>query len=383
MVFGQKKYILRWLIIIVSVVVLCLFLWSVLLFFEQLKNEEQTKMEIWVEAQTELINDSDPDAGINPVLFSVIEKNTTTPMILYSVTDQLYEAKNISRKNLTQKDLAALAKTFRQHYEPIEIYHDGELYEVVFYGNSSFITKAKYSPLAIILVILLFSAILYYFYSISKSNEQNKLWAGMAKETAHQIGTPLSSLVGWIEILKEEQVNPDYLLEMEKDVSRLKVITDRFSKIGSHPTLIKTDLTGALTETHTYLTKRLSKLIEFTMELPDKPIYVMLNTPLLSWTIENLIKNAADAMKGKGKITITLKEDSSSAVLWVSDTGKGIPKTQWKRIFKPGETTKRRGWGLGLSLAKRIVEEYHRGRIKVLRSEKRKGTTFEIRLRKL
>ncbi len=190
----------------------------------------------------------------------------------------------------------------------------------------------------------------------------------MAKETAHQIGTPLSSLVGWTEILKSENVNPEYITEMEKDISRLETITDRFSKIGSVPNLEQHDLVEETKATFYYLQKRTSKLINFQLNVPEKPIYVEMNPQLFSWTIENLVKNGIDAMKGKGKITISIEQNSKYAFLHITDTGKGLTKSEFKRIFTPGYTTKKRGWGLGLSLAKRIIEEYHNGKIRVLKS---------------
>lgn len=371
---------MRWFIIITSMILISVFLWNVTLFFNQLKKEERKKMETWVEAQTELIETDDPD----PILLSIIQKNTSTPMILYSIKDSLYEARNIGdEEELSQKEIQTLAKTYKRQYNPIKIKYHGELYQIVYYGNSSFINKTKYFPFIIILVILLFLGILYYFYMISKANEQNKLWAGIAKETAHQIGTPLSSLVGWTELLKLEEVNLSYISEIEKDIIRLKMITERFSKIGSVPTLKKENLVATTTATYDYLQHRSSKLIKFSFKTPNHPIMVKLNPQLLGWTIENLVKNAADAVRGEGEINLELTEDSKWAYLRISDTGKGIVKKDFNRIFKPGETSKKRGWGLGLSLAKRIVQEYHRGKIKVLKSTLGKGTTFEIKLRKI
>ncbi len=382
MAFSDKKNLLRWIIILTSIAFLGLFLWSITSFFNELKKEERKKMEIYVDALTELSKEDNPD-HFNTFSLAIIEKNTTTPMIMYSVKGEVYQAKNISdEEELSQEELKSLAETFSQQYDPIEVKSQGELFDIVYYGNSSFINKTKYFPLIIFAVILVFSGILYFFYTISKSNEQNKLWAGMAKETAHQIGTPLSSLVGWIEILKTEDVDPDYLMEMEKDIERFKTITDRFSKIGSIPTLEKADLVETATNSFEYLKNRSSKLINFSLEKPDDPIFVYLNKQLLNWTIENLVKNAIDAVRGKGKIKLTITADNKWAYLLISDTGKGISKRNYKRIFKPGETSKKRGWGLGLSLAKRIVEQYHNGRIKVLKSEIGKGTTFEIRIRK-
>lgn len=204
----------------------------------------------------------------------------------------------------------------------------------------------------------------------------------MAKETAHQIGTPLSSLIGWTEILKEEQVNPVYLSEIEKDVDRLQTITERFSKIGSAPTLKAQDIVEKTRNSFEYLKARSSKLIDFKLNLPQEKILVDLNEQLYSWTIENLVRNAIDAMKGKGELEISMNQDLKNVFIHVRDTGKGVAKGKFKQIFEPGYTTKKRGWGLGLSLAKRIIEKYHQGRIRVLRSELNKGTTIEIVLHK-
>src|SRR5690606_26032450 len=202
-------------------------------------------------------------------------------------------------------------------------------------------------------IIGLFVVIVYYFYDTSKANEQSKLWAGMAKETAHQIGTPLSSLVGWTEILKREKINPSYIVEIEKDVDRLRVITERFSKIGSIPEMKKTDIVEATKNAYDYLKSRSSTLIEFSIDLPENPVYVNLNDQLYSWTIENLVSNAIDAMRGKGKLQIELVRSGDWVRILVSDTGKGIPSNRFNKIFTPGYTSKKRGWGLGLSLVKR------------------------------
>lgn len=205
----------------------------------------------------------------------------------------------------------------------------------------------------------------------------------MAKETAHQIGTPLSSLIGWTEILKEEKVDKTYIAEIEKDVDRLRTITERFSKIGSSPILSRTELVEATKESYTYLKARSSNLVEFQIITPEPPIFVNLNSSLYSWTIENLVKNSIDAMRGKGKLLIEIKQDLNWVYVYVHDTGKGIPKSKYRTVFEPGYTSKKRGWGLGLSLAKRIIEQYHKGRIKVYQSEINKGTIFQISLRKI
>jgi two-component system, sporulation sensor kinase D len=240
------------------------------------------------------------------------------------------------------------------------------------------LNKLKYYPIALLLIIVLFGGLVYNFYRSTKMATQNKLWAGMAKETAHQIGTPLSSLIGWLEIMKADNVDETTISEIEKDINRLQTITDRFSKIGSEPALELKNIVEETEQSFDYLKSRFSKQVEFSFKGPKKPIMISINPILHSWTIENLVKNAIDAMKGRGQISVEIENEGSFVKIKVSDTGKGIPKNQFKRIFEPGFTTKKRGWGLGLSLTKRIVEEYHKGKIKVLHSEIGKGTTFQI-----
>lgn len=374
----RKKTFSRWGFIIASLLIISLILWNTYIFFNQLKENERAKMEIWAAAYNDLIQSK----TVGEMILPIIQSNTSTPMILYTEKEKAYTEKNIdSTKVNTLQKKQELVEKFKTEYEPIEIKNDDDLLATIYYGNSPLINKLKYYPAALILIIFLFILAVYLFYKTSKSAEQNRLWAGMAKETAHQIGTPLSSLVGWTEILKSENVNPEYILEMEKDISRLETITDRFSKIGSIPKLEQRDLVEETKATFYYLQKRTSKLIDFQLKIPENPIYVQMNSQLFSWTIENLVKNGIDAMKGKGKITIAIEKNSKYAKIHISDTGKGLNKSEFKKIFNPGHTTKKRGWGLGLSLAKRIVEEYHNGKIKVLKSVPNEGTTMEISLK--
>ncbi|MBT8377304.1 MAG: HAMP domain-containing histidine kinase, partial [Bacteroidia bacterium] len=295
-----------------------------------------------------------------------------------------YDVRNIDEEKAQDTVyLNKLIEKFKKENNPIEIRYQDKVLATLYYGNSPLLNKLKYYPLALLLIILLFAAVVYFFYRSSKNAEQNKLWTGMAKETAHQIGTPLSSLVGWTELLKSQNINPEYITEIEKDIDRLQTITERFSKIGSAPTLIKTDIVEATTQTFDYLKSRSSKLINFSITTPNHPIFVDLNKQLFSWTIENLVKNGIDAMKGKGDLRLELTETDKQVIIDITDTGKGIPKNLFTRIFDPGFTTKKRGWGLGLSLAKRIINDYHDGKIKVVSSEINKGTTFQIALNKL
>ncbi len=381
MVFSDQERYTRWFITISSIIIVALFLWNVFIFFNRIKQEERDKMEIWVSAYSQILQSSlDDEISVE---LKVIEKNTSTPMIIYSLREDTYDTRNIAPKDVdTKEEIEKLVASYQAQNTPIEVTDQGDLLSIIYYGNSELLTKLKYFPAGIVLVVILFLAMLYYFYTTSKTSEQNKLWAGMAKETAHQIGTPLSSLVGWTEILKSENVDKSYLQEMEKDINRLKTITERFSKIGSLPTLEETNIVEATQQSYAYLKARNSRLIDFTISLPSHPIMVKLNEQLYSWTIENLVKNAIDALRGKGKINLEITEDQKWVKICLSDNGKGIPKSNYKKIFTPGYTTKKRGWGLGLSLAKRIIEDYHNGKIRVLKSEANKGTTFEIKLLK-
>lgn len=378
---NEKNYF-RWAVLVFSVITVSVILWNTFVFFNDLKESERKKMEIWSDAYQELLQDDNLDVNIGILHVNVMTSNTTTPMILYSHNEKEYEIRNIPDEKVnTNAKIEALVKRFQSEYEPIDVIDEGEILSTIYYGNPPIINKLKYYPAAIMVIILFFSGLVYFFYRTQKTAEQNKLWAGMAKETAHQIGTPLSSLVGWTEILRSENVNPQYILEMEKDIDRLQTITDRFSKVGSKPNLERTDVVAETVKSFDYLKSRASKLVAFEIRLPDEPVYVSLNAQLYSWAIENLVKNAIDAMKGKGTVSVAIEKNTKSVKILVSDTGKGIPSKNFSKIFKPGFTTKTRGWGLGLSLTRRIIEDYHTGKIKVKSSEIDAGTTFQISLR--
>jgi signal transduction histidine kinase len=378
-----NRNITRAIVVVASFIIISLILWNTYVFFQHFKAEERTKMENWSYALKTLIESTD-DAEIE-VTSRIIESNTTTPMILVDPNDKINSIRNIDTLKVTssQQYLEQLKITYESENTPIPVVINDQLFNTIYYGNSPLLNKLKYYPLALLLIIFLFAAVAFFFYKSSKTADQNKLWTGMAKETAHQIGTPLSSLVGWTEILRSEQVNPSYLVEIEKDISRLQTITDRFSKIGSVPTLKKSDIVKETLESYDYLKARSSKLIDFEISVPDEAIMVNLNHQLYSWTIENLVKNAIDAMKGKGQLKLAITNDGKYVNIKVSDTGKGISKQNFNTIFQPGYTSKKRGWGLGLSLAKRIIEDYHNGKIKVLNSEINKGTTMQISLKQV
>jgi len=386
--FTNHRNLIRWIIVIISFVIISLILWNTYVFFQKFKIEEQTKMDIWATMMEE-INKNPLDENVNPVVDKVFTSEITNPMFVIK-DDQVLLSANIDEERLNNKNyIEKLISGFSEENIPIEIsYLDNDtndkiIFGTLYFGNSDVLNKLKYYPLALLLIIFLFSAVVFFFYRSSKTATENKLWSGMAKETAHQIGTPLSSLIGWAELLKTEHVNPDYIVEIEKDISRLQTITERFSKIGSIPKLEKTDIVKETLESYEYLKARSSKLIEFEIITPNREIYVNLNKQLYSWTIENLVKNAIDAMKGKGKITIEISQLESNVKINITDTGKGIPKNQSKAIFDPGYTSKKRGWGLGLSLARRIIEEFHNGKIKVLKSEIDKGTTMQVSLKSI
>ena len=369
----------RLLLFISSITIISLIIWNTFSFFKILKENELTKMEIWATAQKDIKKSDQLKLSFSETSLEVLESNNTTPMISYSPKEETYIHRNIPENKInTPKKRNRLIEQFTEEYEPIEVFYNNELLQTIYFGNSPLINKIKFYPIALIFIMLLFFFAIYFFFRTAKASEQNKLWAGMAKETAHQIGTPLSSLVGWAEILKSEDVNPDYILEIEKDIERLKTITDRFSKVGSVPTMVKTDVVKETKASFDYIQRRSSKLINFTIDIPDTPLMVNLNPQLYSWTIENIVKNGIDAMKGKGDIDISITTNLKSAFIRISDTGKGIPKKDFNKIFSPGFTSKRRGWGLGLSLAKRIIEGYHKGRIRVLKSSPTEGTTMEI-----
>ena len=381
--FSQNK-IRPWVFLSVFAIV-ALILWNTNILFQILKEEERTKMELWATAQQELIENSDLSRDYGILAFDVLQKIGVTPMIKVNTSGHIKDFKNIDwdvQRDPDSLKLYNLLSKLKLENAPIAIRYKDVVNQTLYYGDSELLKKLQYYPLALLLIMALFAAVLFFFFQTSKASEQNRLWAGMAKETAHQIGTPLSSLMGWITLLKEQNIAPASVDEMEKDVDRLTVITERFSKVGSLPELHNHDVAQATEEAILYLKKRSSQLILWTWDVPQNEIRIPINLPLYSWTLENLIKNGIDAMKGQGSLTIELVERKTEVVVRVSDTGQGIAPKNVKRIFNPGFTTKQRGWGLGLSLVRRIIVDYHQGSVAVLKTETGKGTTFEIRLKK-
>ena len=377
---NSNTNIIRWSIILGSFLIISSILWNTYIFFQNFKNEERIKMEIWSKAQIELIN-SDQEK-ISPLTLDILRNNTSTPMIKVN-NDGSIEHNNIENFNITDTTaVSKLVKRFSQENKPIEIKYNGETLSVLYYGNSTIINKLKYYPLALLLIVFLFGSVVYFFYKSSKTATLNKLWSGMAKETAHQIATPLSSIMGWIEILKNKNVDNNYIDEIQKDIKRLNTIADRFSKIGSVPLLEKKDVISETESTIEYMKTRSSNSVNFKLIKPKEKIITLLNSQLYSWTIENLLKNSIDSMKGSGDITIEINETNLLVDILITDTGSGIEKRLHKKIFDPGYTSKTRGWGLGLSLSKRIIEDYHKGSIVVVSSTIGKGTTIKIQLKR-
>ena len=373
--------LLKRITVLVSFIIVTLILWNTYTFFQKFKYEERVRMEILAEAQKELSN-ANLDSNIT-LPDKIITTNNSIPLILVDDKGEIIYANNLdSIKSLDPTFLKKQLAIMKTQNQPIEIIYDGENKQFIYYKNSDLLNKLTYYPLALILILVLFLAVIYFFYSSNKAAETNKLWTGMAKETAHQIGTPLSSLLGWIAILKMEKVDETYINEIEKDVHRLNTIANRFSKIGSKPALKKENIVAITKQAFDYLESRSSKQISFSFSSSDDEIYAKLNIELFGWVIENLIKNAIDAMLGKGELILIIENTPKKVKITVSDSGKGIPKKLFKQIFKPGFTTKKRGWGLGLSLSKRIVEDYHNGKIFVKKSELEKGSAFEILLDK-
>ena len=334
-------------------------------------------------AQKDFIENKKP----NNLTFKVLQQTGINPMFRVNSNDKIIDFKNF--EGIVNSDSIKLydnLKKIKKENEPIIIkYRDsisGKLLvnQKLYYGDSILLKKLQYYPLALLLIIILFGLLLYFIFKTNKISEQNRLWVAMAKETAHQIGTPLSSLIGWTTLMKEGQKTEVSISEMEKDIDRLKIITERFSKIGSDPVLKLQEITSIIKETVLYIQKRSSNLIYIKTQLTKESCIAPINKQLLSWTIENLIKNGIDSMKGKGDIFVSTYQKDNKIIILVKDNGEGIKSENFNKIFSPGFTTKKRGWGLGLSLAKRIINDYHGGRIYVKKSFLGKGTTFAVEL---
>jgi K+-sensing histidine kinase KdpD len=353
---------------------------------KDLSREERKKIELWAQAIREIsqITDVSDSTQNFTIVSEVLVNNTTVPVILADENDNILSYVNINSAKLDTKEEADLMiSRMRSSKEPIVVHLLDGSKNIVYYNNSTTLVKLTYYPYIQLIVIILFILASYYAFSHSRKAEQNRVWVGMAKETAHQLGTPTSSLLAWLEILRESNLKPELVNDFEKDVSRLEKIVDRFSKIGSHSALKSTNLVEVINNSIEYLRNRISNKIIITKRYVEAEyVNVPLNETLFEWVIENIVKNSIDAIQTSGEVAISITDNTQVVFIDITDTGKGIPRSHYKTIFQPGYTTKARGWGLGLTLSKRIVEEYHHGKLFVNNSEIDRGTTFRIVLRK-
>ena len=369
--------------LIFAFILVILILWNTNALFDSLSLQERSKMELWAMAQKEYIK----NPSLSNLTFEVLQRSGTNPIIQVDEFDKIIEIRNIDWDNKKQDSIQLynLLYEIKKENDPIIIKYKNDQGELVinqklYYGNSSILKKLQYYPLALLLIIFLFGSVLYFVLKTSRVAEQNRLWTAMAKETAHQLGTPLSSMMGWISLLKEKESLP--IKEIEKDIKRLNLISERFSKVGSIPNLESQEINSVIEQTTSYLKQRSSEHILFEIKLPQKEVILPFNSQLISWTLENLIKNGIDAMKGKGRLSVQMIEQKSKVEIYICDSGSGIKDELLQSIFNPGFTTKERGWGLGLSLAKRIVEDFHNGKIIVNKNRQSQGTCFQILLNK-
>lgn len=385
----QVKIIL----VIAAIVIAVVSLLASHLLVKDLQREERNKMETWAKALNAL-NNADENTDLSLVLH-VIQANNTIPVFVTEPDGTVSDYRNVEIDARTAEDSDVYISDYSQRMYArgnyIKVYLGDSVqndslaegdYQLVCYDESILLKRLAQYPYWQLGVVMIFVVVAIFALLASKKAEQNKVWVGLSKETAHQLGTPISSLMAWVEILKENYPNDELIPEMDKDVKRLELIAERFSKIGSLPEPVDASMNTVLEHVVDYMDRRTSKKVEMIRHLPDHEVIVKMNTALFEWVIENLCKNAVDAMEGAGKIELTLTDEDHRVVIEVSDNGKGIRKKDLKNVFTPGFTTKKRGWGLGLSLAKRIVEEYHKGRIFVKQSELGKGTTFRIEMHK-
>ena len=346
----------------------------------ELKDEEQKKMELWAEANRQLVSESVTDESLSLVL-EVIRHNTTVPVIVVDEQENIVLHRNVklSKRN-SEKELKRTLEKMKKTQAPFEVRLDENEFQYIYYSNSILLIKLRWFPVIQLFVVFVFMLIAYVAFSVSRKWEQDQVWVGMARETAHQLGTPTSSLLGWLDVLKIKNIDSQLIEEMKFDIQRLETVTSRFSKIGSKPELILEDIEQVVLKMVNYLNKRSSKLVDFQITVqPLSAARIPLSRPLFEWVIENLCKNAIDAMEGEGEIHIQLYQNKTDTIIDISDTGKGMGKGAQKTAFKPGFSTKKRGWGLGLTLSQRIVEQYHKGSISIVESLLGKGTTFRIK----
>ena len=371
------------LLVVMAVVIAFASLFISHLLVQDLLDEERAKMQVWADAM-HAINEAGPDDDMS-LAFSVIKSNSTIPVVVMSSSNEVFDYSNI---DIEGKDTAAYLKDFGERMQRADncikiAYGDSTDYELVCYDESVMLKRLSAWPYVQLGIVLIFVVVAIFALLSSKRAEQNKVWVGLSKETAHQLGTPISSLMAWVEILKENYPQDDLIPEMDKDVKRLERIAERFSKIGSLPEPVEASMSEVLIHVVEYMDRRTSQRVAIQAHLPVNDVRVKMNASIFEWVIENLCKNAVDAMEnGEGRIDLWLLEEDDKVAIEVVDTGKGIKKKDLGSVFTPGFTTKKRGWGLGLSLARRIVEEYHKGRIFVKQSEPGKGTTFRIEMKK-
>jgi two-component sensor histidine kinase len=348
---------------------------------KKLAKDEREKIEIWAEAGRVIVNE---DTSLNmSLILRIIGGNSSIPVFLCDEQDNILQYRNINvPENGVDDFLSRKVKDFKGKNVPITIDIGDGTYQYLYYDDSVILKSLLMYPYAQLSVVFVFIVIAFLALASTKKAEQNKVWVGLSKETAHQLGTPISSLIAWMEYLRTKEINPSFLDEMDKDVKRLETITERFSKIGSNPDPTPVDISQSIRLALDYMDRRISSKVKICVCLPDGPALALMNDSLFAWVIENLVKNAVDAMEGRGMITVSMETTKRNILIDIADTGKGIPKSKFAAIFTPGYTTKARGWGLGLSLVKRIVESYHGGKIFVKSSEIGKGTTFRIELRK-
>ena len=356
-------------------------LWNTNKLIQRIQIDERQKMELWGLAQQELASSTNLNQPVNPLTFQVLTAENTIPMIVVDGDEKLMFSNNINKRKLTLDTIGYVEELMREFsvtHPPIEILYGDKLNQKMYYGNSALIQQLRYYPIAFFLIVAFLGGLLIAYYKSTQQVVANKLWTGMAKETAHQLGTPISSLLGWLTILEQQEVNEKLLSQIKSDIKRLETISARFSKIGSLPNKKPTKLSVVVKELVSYMQIRMPKGISLQVNENGHEDLVEINAELVAWVLENLIKNSIDAIRGEGAITIDLKWGKDATII-IRDSGNGIPKKLQKTIFNPGVTTKKRGWGLGLSLAKRIVEEYHDGKL-ILKESSEKGTAFEIQL---
>lgn len=376
----NKKVYAKYVFVVVAIAIAASFLFISNRTAEELAKEERQKIELWADAIQTTVNKG--DEGELDLTLKILSGNKTIPVILCDDEDNVRMTLNL---DIPQNDSVSFLKKkieeFEKANEPL-IIQNSDFTQYVYYGDSSTLKRLQYYPFIQILILSVFVLVSFLALLSTKNAEQNKLWVGLSKETAHQLGTPISSLLAWLEYLKERTQDTGIINEMEKDVMRLQMITERFSKIGSKPAPELHEMRGEIMQAVSYLEKRISKKVKFVFDMAEEPVYAKISPSLFSWVIENLTKNAVDAMEGKGEIMFKVYSKISTVCVDITDTGKGLPKSMYKQIFSPGFTTKERGWGLGLSLAKRIIESYHKGKIYVKASELNVGTTITIELKK-